>query len=155
MAVVTERGADDEREWNERFAAWTAAHPDAREAWDRDADGAAARRLGRRAADVRGRDATSRRAIAGRPVMNAIRTFTPTMIGGAADLVESTKTEIEGGGVFSATHAGRNVAFGIREHAMGSIVNGIALVPGMVQAVRLDVPHLLRLHAPRRPAVRR
>ena len=55
------------------------------------------------------------------------------MIGGAADLVESTKTELEGGGVFSAGHAGRNIAFGIREHAMGSIVNGIALDPAMLK----------------------
>jgi transketolase N-terminal domain/subunit len=59
--------------------------------------------------------------------------FTPTLIGGAADLVESTKTEFEGGGVFAATHAGRNIAFGIREHGMGSIVNGIALEPAMLK----------------------
>ena len=49
------------------------------------------------------------------------------MIGGAADLVESTKTVFEGGGEFSGVHAGRNVPFGIREHAMGAIVNGITL----------------------------
>ncbi len=55
------------------------------------------------------------------------------MIGGAADLVESTKTEFEGAGVFSATHAGRNIAFGIREHGMGSIVNGLALHGGIVK----------------------
>jgi transketolase len=55
------------------------------------------------------------------------------MIGGAADLVESTKTEFEGSGVFSATHAGRNIAFGIREHGMGGIVNGIALTQGMLK----------------------
>jgi transketolase len=55
------------------------------------------------------------------------------MVGGAADLVESTKTEITGGGTFAATHAGRNIAFGVREHAMGSIVNGIALEPGMLK----------------------
>jgi transketolase len=55
------------------------------------------------------------------------------MIGGAADLVESTKTEIVGGATFSSTHAGRNVAFGIREHAMGAIVNGIALEPAMLK----------------------
>ena len=70
---------------------------------------------------------------AGAKVMDAIKHFTPTMIGGAADLVESTKTEFKGGGVFSATHAGRNIAFGIREHAMGSIVNGLALHGGMVK----------------------
>jgi transketolase len=55
------------------------------------------------------------------------------MVGGAADLVESTKTEFEGAGTFSATHVGRNIAFGIREHAMGSIVNGIALEPAMLR----------------------
>jgi transketolase len=70
---------------------------------------------------------------AGAKVMEAFKQFTPTMIGGAADLVESTKTEFKGGGVFSATHAGRNIAFGIREHAMGSIVNGISLHNGMLK----------------------
>ena len=70
---------------------------------------------------------------AGAKVMEAFKRYTPTMIGGAADLVESTKTEFKGGGVFSATHAGRNIAFGIREHAMGSIVNGISLHNGMLK----------------------
>ncbi len=70
---------------------------------------------------------------AGKSVMQALRPFTPTMIGGSADLVESTKTEFVGGGLFSATHAGRNIAFGIRENAMGSIVNGISLHGGMLK----------------------
>jgi transketolase len=65
--------------------------------------------------------------------MEAFKRFTPTMVGGAADLVEPTKTEFKGGGLFSATHAGRNVPFGIREHAMGSIVNGLALHGGIVR----------------------
>ena len=65
--------------------------------------------------------------------MQALKPFTPTMVGGSADLVESNKTEFEGAGVFSAMHAGRNIAFGIREHAMGSIVNGIALEPAMLR----------------------
>ena len=65
--------------------------------------------------------------------MQALKPFTPTMVGGSADLVESTKTEFVGGGLFSATHAGRNIAFGIREHAMGSIVNGISLHGGMLK----------------------
>jgi transketolase len=57
----------------------------------------------------------------------------PTMIGGAADLVESTYTEFVGGGLFSDSWAGRNIAFGIREHAMGAIVNGIAVHGGCVK----------------------
>ena len=55
------------------------------------------------------------------------------MIGGAADLVESTKTVFEGAGEFGAVHAGRNVPFGIREHAMGAIVNGAAAHGGIVK----------------------
>ena len=65
--------------------------------------------------------------------MQAFKDAVPTMIGGAADLVESTKTEFVGGGLFSDSWVGRNIAFGIREHAMGSIVNGIAVHGGCVK----------------------
>ena len=65
--------------------------------------------------------------------MQAFKPFTPTMVGGSADIVEATKTEFLGAGLFSATHSGRNVPFGCREHAMGSIVNGIAVHGGMVK----------------------
>ena len=63
-------------------------------------------------------------------VLNAIAKHVPWMIGGAADLAPSTKSNLtfEGAGSFEAeTYGGRNLHFGIREHAMGSIVNGIAL----------------------------
>ena len=65
--------------------------------------------------------------------MQAFKDAVPTMIGGAADLVESTKTEFVGGGLFSDSWVGRNIPFGIREHAMGSIVNGIAVHGGCVK----------------------
>jgi transketolase len=55
------------------------------------------------------------------------------MVGGAADLVESTRTVFEGAGTFSRDFAGRNVPFGVREHAMGAIVNGLCLHGGMVK----------------------
>ncbi len=132
MAVVAERGVELERRWDERFEAWGTAFPRLREDWNADRRGQP--RPGwldalpwfEAGEEVATRDA-------GKQVLNAIRPYAPTMIGGAADLVESTKTDIEGGGVFSAGHAGRNVAFGIREHAMGSIVNGIALDPAMLK----------------------
>lgn len=132
MAPVTERGAELEREWEQRLAAWAAAFPDL--ARERELDLAGRPRDGWHEALPRfaaGEDVATRDA--GKTVMQALKPFTPTMIGGAADLVESTKTEFVGAGVFSATHAGRNVAFGIREHAMGSIVNGIALEPAMLR----------------------
>src|SRR5499433_481332 len=64
-------------------------------------------------------------------VLNAAAKRIPWLIGGSADLAPSTKTRItqEGAGDFSAeNYAGRNFHFGIREHAMGAIVNGISLV---------------------------
>ena len=63
-------------------------------------------------------------------VLNAIAKKLPWLIGGAADLSPSTKTDLkfEGAGSFQATsYGGRNLHFGIREHAMGSIANGMAL----------------------------
>jgi transketolase len=132
MAAVAERGASAQRDWEGRLAAWAGAFPEL--ARERELDLARSPRDGwREALPVfpAGEDVATRDA--GRRAMHAFQRFTPTMIGGAADLVESTKTEFEGGGLFSAGHAGRNVAFGIREHAMGAIVNGIALEPAMLK----------------------
>jgi transketolase len=72
---------------------------------------------------VAGREASSK-------VQNAIAQNVPWVIGGSADLAPSTKTRLtfEGAGDFSAENReGRNLHFGIREHAMGAIVNGLAL----------------------------
>jgi transketolase len=124
-----ERGIAYEDEWKTRFSRWSELFPKAREAWD----AAQAGRIG--PWDVPefepGDDMATRDA--GKKVMQAFKKAVPTMIGGAADLVESTKTEFVGGGLFSDRWAGRNIAFGIREHAMGSIVNGLALHGGIVK----------------------
>jgi transketolase len=61
-------------------------------------------------------------------VLNAIAKKMPWLIGGSADLAPSTKTDIKGEASFEASnYAGRNFHFGVREHAMGSVVNGMAL----------------------------
>jgi transketolase len=127
-----DRGIELEQEWNGRFEAWSTKYPAVREDWDQVHTG----RPRQGWADAlpsfdAGEELATREA--GAKTMEAFKRFVPTMVGGAADLVESTKTEFEGGGLFSATHAGRNIGFGIREHAMGSIVNGIALHGGMVK----------------------
>jgi transketolase len=72
---------------------------------------------------VAGRDASSR-------VLNALAQSVPWLIGGSADLAPSTKTRLtfEGAGDFEAgRYSGRNFHFGVREHAMGSILNGLSL----------------------------
>jgi transketolase len=58
--------------------------------------------------------------------INALAGALPGLFGGAADLSESNLTDIKGGGDFSTDEPGRNLRFGVREHAMGGITNGIA-----------------------------
>ncbi len=124
-----ERGATLESEWNGVFDAWSESFPRDREQWD----AAWAGRVGDWELPVfeAGEELATRAA--GKTVMQAFAGAAPTMIGGAGDLVESTYTEFEGGGLFSARWAGRNIPFGIREHAMGAIVNGIAAHGGCVK----------------------
>jgi transketolase len=129
---VTQRGIELEEAWQQKLASWSGKYPGLRERWDQ----AQTRKPIPGWVDALptfepGEELATRDA--GARVMEAIKRYTPTMIGGAADLVESTKTEFKGGGVFSATHAGRNIAFGIREFAMGAIVNGISLHDGMLK----------------------
>ncbi len=132
MKGVGERGAAARAAWEERLEAWADAHPDA--AADRELDLQGRPRDGWKEAlpsFEAGEQIATRDA--GKTVMQALKHFAPTLIGGAADLVESTKTEFEGGGIFAASHVGRNIPFGIREHGMGSIVNGIVLEPGILK----------------------
>ncbi len=66
-------------------------------------------------------------------VLNAIAPYLPTLIGGSADLTPSNNTYLKNFPEFQhGSYAGRNLRFGVREHAMGSILNGIALTDGMI-----------------------
>jgi transketolase len=129
---LRERGASFQAEWQERFDAWHEAHPDMARDWDL-AWAGRLREGWRETLPVfkAGEQIATRSA--GQKTMAAFGDFAPTMIGGAADLVESTKTLFDGAGEFSKVHAGRNVPFGIREHAMGAIVNGAAAHGGIVK----------------------
>ncbi|MPY77709.1 MAG: transketolase [Actinophytocola sp.] len=137
---ATERGKRAHAEWNERYDTWAAANPqtkaladrlatrslpegwtDALPSWDPDAKGVATRK-------------------ASGEVLNAVADLLPELWGGSADLAGSNNTLIKSSdsfgpessstGSFSAKPYGRNLHFGVREHAMGSILNGIALHGG-------------------------
>jgi transketolase len=128
------RGRELEEEWNGRFQAWRAEFPELAQEWDRAWSGRP--EPGYEEAlphwdPKETKKLATRRA--GARVMDAIKGCVPTMVGGAADLVQSTGTAFKGGGLFAATHPGRNIAFGVREHGMGSVVNGICLHGGMVR----------------------
>ncbi len=126
------QGIEWEQEWLQRFERWAEAFPALKEDWDADRTGKPRPGWIEALPEFPAGEAVASRD-AGKTVMQALKPFTPTMVGGAADLVESTKTEFEGAGLFSRQHAGRNIPFGIREHAMGSIVNGIGLTDGMLK----------------------
>ncbi|MCC6406417.1 MAG: transketolase [Planctomycetes bacterium] len=125
LRASIERGAKLEAEWNARFAAYAAAHPALAAEWKR-------RMAGELPADFDaglptwepGAGPATREA--GGKVENALAARVPELVGGDADLSVSTKTSIEKGGSFDAANgAGRNVHFGVREHAMGAIGNGM------------------------------
>ena len=121
---VKDRGAALEAEWNTAEAAWRSAHADKAAAYDAlfatDVDTANFPNF-----ELGSKLAT--RQASGK-VMNAVAGDLPVMFGGSADLGESNLTYLEGLGAFSLENRfGRNIHFGIREHAMGAIMNGLAL----------------------------
>ncbi|MEA2153208.1 MAG: transketolase [Solirubrobacteraceae bacterium] len=130
---LRDSGAAAQSEWrSESLDPWRAAYPEMAADWDLAWQGKL--RDGWQEAlptFKAGEEIASRSA--GQKAMAAFAEFGPTMIGGAADLVESTKTVFDGGGEFSRMHAGRNVPFGIREHGMGAIVNGACAHGGIVK----------------------
>ena len=123
-----ERGGAAHRAWTERFEAWKASHAKLAEEWEA-AWSSPARPLPG-LAEALPTWSTDDKPIAtrsaGQKVMAAFEPFTPTMVGGAADLSESTKTEFPGSKIFTDEDPGRNLKFGVREHGMGGIVNGMA-----------------------------
>ena len=134
VRAVKDRGAAAHAAWNKKFDAWSAANPE---------NAQMLTRLQKRELPTgwdsslpvfeAGKDLATRAASG--HVINAIAKALPEFWGGSADLAESNNTTIEGGKSFlpassqmkDADPYGRIIHFGIREHAMGSILNGITL----------------------------
>ncbi len=132
--LVKERGTKARAQWNTRFEQWKSSNPDKATLLDR---------LQKRSLPAGwdsqlpvfapGKDVATRAASG--EVINAIAAVLPEFWGGSADLAGSNNTSIKGGGSFlpasspieGANPYGRIIHFGIREHAMGSILNGISL----------------------------
>jgi transketolase len=129
-AGIGARGKRLREDWMQRFEAYRGEHPDLADqllrmqkrelpdGWDADVPEFPPDEKG-----VAGREASGK-------VLNAIAARHPWLLGGAADLAPSTKTRLtfEGAGDFSRTDRhGRNLHFGVREHAMSAAVNGLAL----------------------------
>ncbi len=128
-----DKGAAAQADWEARFQAWRAAYPELAAEWDRAQAGEFAPGW-RDALPSWGADASIATRNAGGDALNALARFAPTMIGGDADLAGSTKTLIKGAENTGPGHAtARNLRFGVREHGMGAIVNGLALHGGIVK----------------------
>jgi len=131
---VVDRGRAAHAEWDPRYAAWRQAHPERAAELDR----MRARRLpdgwAAKLPEFPAGKAIATRKASGE-VLNAIAGLVPELWGGSADLAESNNTLIEGEPSFlpasskakNADPGGRNIHFGVREHAMGAAMNGIAL----------------------------
>ncbi|HYW30727.1 MAG TPA: transketolase [Gemmatimonas sp.] len=131
-ALVTER-AKAHTEWTARWQAYAVAHPDLAAEFERRMRGDLAPGVGAAfpSFDAKSGNVASRAASG--VVLNAIAPLMPELVGGSADLAGSNLTTVKGAPFFMPeTPAGRNFAFGIREHAMGAIMNGMALHGGTV-----------------------
>jgi transketolase len=129
---LRESGAAAQRAWEQRESQWRERYPELAEVWDRAWSGRLLEGWQDALPSFEAGEKIATRS-AGQKAMAALSPFGPTMAGGAADLVESTKTVFDGAGEYSRVHTGRNIPFGIREHAMGAIVNGLAAHGGMVK----------------------
>jgi len=129
-----ERGRELQEAWEARFSTWAEANPAAAREWQIAWSARPEPGLDDviPVFDPAEKDAIATRS-AGQTVMEAFREKVPTMVGGAADLTESTKTIWEEEQIYDAKRAGRNVFFGVREHSMGAEVNGMAAHGGIVK----------------------
>lgn len=128
MGPVVETGARQQREWEELLLRYREAHPDLAQLWDQmwtkrlpDNWETVLPKFGADAGDMATR-------VASGEAINALAPVIPGLIGGSADLTGSNNTLIKGAAPIQAgSFEGRNLFFGVREHAMGGILNGMAL----------------------------
>ncbi|MBI4459745.1 MAG: transketolase [Acidobacteria bacterium] len=128
---AVQRGRRQEAQWQSRFELYAAAFPELAEQWEQSAKGelpsgweASLPKFLPEGGELATRQASGK-------VLNAVAGHLPTLIGGSADLAPSTDTLLKGLGEFHLTPGGRNLRFGVREHAMGATLNGMAFHGGI------------------------
>jgi len=130
------RGKQQREEWTKSFDQWAAANPDRKQLLDRVLSGELPEGIEEALPEFEAGKDVSTRAASGK-VLGALGAIIPELWGGSADLAESNLTTIAGAasfipsehstGEWSGNEYGRVLHFGIREHAMGAIINGIVL----------------------------
>jgi transketolase len=131
--TIGKRGLDVESEWQKKYDAYRNAHPDDAAELKRRLDGELLDGWEQLIpAFTAENGAVASRAASG-VVINAIASKVPELVGGSADLSSSTNTIVKGAPSFGPDdHSGRNFHFGIREHGMAAIMNGMAVHGGFI-----------------------
>ncbi len=128
-----ERGKQRESEWQERFSAYEKDYPGLAKEWNQWVSNDLPDRWDKNLPDFPADKKGMATRVASGKAINAIAPNLPNLIGGSADLAPSNKTVLNGEDFFQKdSYQGRNFHFGVREHGMGSILNGIALHGGLI-----------------------
>jgi len=118
------------KQWHQDFNAWRQRYPDVASTWDAMRSGKAPEDLFEQLLEAAGDDKAATRATSGKVIQRAAALM-PGLVSGSADLDPSCKTAIHAAGSFTRDdRAGRTMHYGIREHSMGAVMNGIALHGG-------------------------
>ena len=124
-------GAKLETDWNAYYDKWKVANAALSAQFERTRDGKLPDTIPWPTFNAENGSVATRES--GGTIMNAIASALPELVGGSADLDPSTKTYLKGAGDFEpGTYDGRNMHFGVREHAMAAAINGIALHGGLL-----------------------
>ncbi|PZD71404.1 Transketolase [Acaryochloris thomasi RCC1774] len=125
---AVDRGASAEAEWNETLATYRTQYPEEAALFDRMQKGELPANWEAALPTYTSADKTLATRKHSEITINALAGVIPEMLGGSADLTHSNLTEIKGEGNFQkGTYGNRNLRFGVREHGMGAICNGIVL----------------------------
>jgi transketolase len=126
-----DKGAKAEAEWNVRFAAYEKAYPAEAAEYKRIMAGELPDGWQKALAPVTEKETSTR--LLSEACLNALSPVLPEFLGGSADLAHSNMTYVKGIADFQAgSYEGRNFRFGVREHGMGAIMNGMALHGGLI-----------------------
>jgi len=126
------RGQAAEAAWKEKFNAYKQAHPDLTDQWVGALSGFLPRGWDQGLAGFTPADGPMATRAASGKALNALAERIPTLTGGSADLAPSNKTFLNGEPVYQKdSYGGRNIRFGVREHAMGAIMSGMFLHGGI------------------------
>lgn len=127
------RGTKLEDEWNQAMENYEQDHPDLARQWKDWRQGRLPADWQETLPDFSEEKSVATRTASGR-ILQALSRVLPNLVVGSADLAESTNLMLKDGGSFGREKAGRNIHFGIREHCMGAVLNGLALSKMLIPA---------------------